>query len=76
VLGEELGTIYTRTELKKLIDIHANVVQSDLTAAETKVGRNICLHTHSITLSCYLPSSWLYFYFLMRKEIGKKAVFQ
>jgi len=37
LLGQELGTIYTRSELKKLLDIHSSVTQSDLTRAETKV---------------------------------------
>ena len=36
-LSLELGTIYTRTELKKLLDIHGSMTQSDLTHAETRV---------------------------------------
>jgi metal transporter CNNM len=37
VLGEEMGTIYSRKELRQMIDFHAESTLSDLTAGESKL---------------------------------------
>ena len=59
----ELGTIYSRTELKKLLDIHSSVVHSDLTPAETKVLSGLkllfmCACVAVVQLKCvYFPGA-------------------
>eukprot|EP01094_Clydonella_sp_ATCC50884_P029205 TRINITY_DN9064_c0_g2_i2.p1 TRINITY_DN9064_c0_g2~~TRINITY_DN9064_c0_g2_i2.p1 ORF type:complete len:514 (+),score=231.20 TRINITY_DN9064_c0_g2_i2:349-1890(+) len=37
VLGAELGTIYSKAELKKLFDLHASSIHTDLTQEETTI---------------------------------------
>eukprot|EP01104_Vermistella_antarctica_P015152 TRINITY_DN4914_c0_g2_i1.p1 TRINITY_DN4914_c0_g2~~TRINITY_DN4914_c0_g2_i1.p1 ORF type:complete len:520 (-),score=138.91 TRINITY_DN4914_c0_g2_i1:201-1760(-) len=37
ILGEEIGTIYSRRELVKLLEIHTEVHKSDLTHSETSI---------------------------------------
>ncbi len=81
---EEYGILYSRVELKKLLEIHSLVSQSDLTRAESKVIagdiHNLSLSSLSLSLSLfhslsYFLSPWLTRSFYLPSKEPKRLSF-